>query len=679
LSAQFPVSFYEQNFARFQATMVAVRYSLVCATWLCARSSGAGGESTDVHSMLQTAHARAATNCLSGKCEHTIAAKCVQAGSVPLQTIPNTCSDCRDNSQCAQGYCCPFMKKCISKGQSCSSPTAQCKPKCSSKDCLANCASSSASPDGLWGLPTCGLAEDSSSLLQAGHIKRAALDAEVSGTAGAGSCGNKTRALKAKMRNDDLRSYDNHKLACVDCPEFVGLPAKEKENRLWQHVVSDDYENVKTEDRPWVKKYDRTGLFRGDEQYKCYGKEYVVEGGEQYEASGSWKPVTGERTCQKGHTCTCSDDFPMTWFPAIKRVALEGKRGLNGTIPMFFDRFSDVNPAENYKLIHSFGAVAKVKVVMTKEGKAANLGYTGMFANGFDHGLFRLSMVSDFSKSKACGRSCEFADNFKPSMGLKMLRDGEVSSNAVAQVNLGLGVGPKEDLDNGIPGWEDSLNFFKFTHATWLPAPTFEVNGVGALVVNRIFSFASESAEIAGVGIKELASAGAQKGKSFVNAPRMIYFVPTDEMTEMKFSDEDHDPRHDFRTIPRGTAVYKIVALAEGKHCLKDPLTPFYWETLPEDCKGPHLANVVTKSKFVSSDWGDRRLFFQHERLKTKNGKWARKMCSTKDGSDLPTTSEYRMSSDFSRTCTQVCGKGMVEVDDCEGGCPYSYMENDSA
>jgi len=656
--------------------MVAVRSSLVLATWLGARSSGTDGTS-DVQSMLQTAHIhadnRAATDCLSGKCEHTAPTKCVQTGSVPLQTIPNICSDCRDTSQCAQGYCCPYMKKCISKGQTCSSPTAQCKPKCSDKDCLANCANNTASPDGLWGLPTCG----------SSATKTQSAAAEDSSLLQASSCGNKTKALKAEMRQDDLRSYDNLKLACVDCPEFVGLSAKEKENRLWQHVVSDDYEKVKPQDRPWVKKYDQTRLFRGDEQYKCYGKEYVVKGGEQYEAGGSWKSVTGERTCRKGHTCTCSDDFPMkdAWIPQTQRVALEGKRGLNGTIPMFFDRFSDVNPAHNRKLIHSYGAVAKVKVVMTEEGKAANLGYTGMFADGFDHGLFRLSIVSDFSKFKACGRSCEFADNFKPSMALKMLRDGEVSSNAVAQVNLGLGVGPKEDLDHGIPGWEDSLNFFKFTHATWLPAPTTEVAGVGALIVNRIFSFASESDEIAGVGIRELAAAGGHKSKrsSGVKAPRMIYFVPTDEMTEMKFSDGDHDPRHDFRTIPTGTAVYKIVALAEGKHCLKEPLTPFYWETLPEDCKGPHLANVVTKSKFVSSDWGDRRLFFQHERLKTKNGKWARKMCSTKDGKPLPTTSEYRMSSDFSRTCTQVCGKGMVEVDDCEGGCPYSYMEDDSA
>jgi len=392
----------------------------------------------------------------------------------------------------------------------------------------------------------------------------------------------------------------------------------------------------------------------------------------------------------KGDTCTCSDDFPMkdAWIPQTKRVLLEGKRSLNGTTPMFFYRFSDVNPVGNVKLIHSYGAVAKVKVVMTEEGKKAakDFGYTGMFEHGFDHGLFRLSIVSDFSKASACGRDCEFADNFKPSMALKMLRDGEVSSNTVAQVNLGLGVGPEEDKAHGIPGWESSLNFFKFTHATWLPAPTQEVAGAGAVVVNRIFSFASESEEIAGVGIKELAAAGAQKKRrsktdknAGVKAPRMIYFVPSDEMTEMKFSDKDHDPRHDFRTIPTGTAVYKIVALAEKEGCLKDPLTPFYWETLPEGCKGPHLANVVTRTKFVSSDWGDRRLFFQHERLKTKNGKWARKMCSTEDGSNLPATSEFRMASDFSRTCTQVCGKGMVEVDDCEGGCPYSYMEDDSA
>jgi len=306
---------YEQHFSYFRATMVAVRSSLVYATWLGALSSGTTGESTDLQSMLQTSHShvdtRAATNCLtpSGKCEP---AKCVQAGSVPLQKKPLACSDCRDDSQCAEGYCCPYMKKCIVKNQTCSSPTAQCKPKCKDKDCLADCGRNANSPDGLWGLPTCGSsteAGDSSSLLQAGQTKRSALDAAVSDVAGASSCGNKTKALKAEMRHDDLRSYDNDNLACVDCPEYVGLSAEEKENRLWQHVVSDDYENVKPEDRPWVEKYDQTGWLDGDKQYKCYGKEYVVEGREQYKAGGSWKPVTGERTCIRGTHAPAATTF----------------------------------------------------------------------------------------------------------------------------------------------------------------------------------------------------------------------------------------------------------------------------------------------------------------------------------------------------------------------------------
>merc|ERR1712070_267693 len=48
------------------------------------------------------------------------------------------CGACVSSSQCIQGYCCPFMKKCIQVGDRCpagSTGWAECKPRCSKVNC----------------------------------------------------------------------------------------------------------------------------------------------------------------------------------------------------------------------------------------------------------------------------------------------------------------------------------------------------------------------------------------------------------------------------------------------------------------------------------------------------------------------------------------------------------------
>lgn len=344
----------------------------------------------------------------------------------------------------------------------------------------------------------------------------------------------------------------------------------------------------------------------------------------------------------------CKDDFPVRWQGLLERE-IQGNQARvdNGTMPMFFDRFSDENPVNNQKVIHTGGAVATARVV-----PAGNHQYTGMFADGFEHGVVRLSLVADWTTPCKGGIDFNFNGCLKPSMALKMLRDGDYSSNIVAQVNLGDGV-----------GWH--FNFFDFTHSTWLPAPT----GLGALLVTSLFSNAAD--EIAGVGLEEVSSKGSQahQRKTDINAPELIYFVPNEKLS---FSDEEHDPRSDFMNIPAGTALFDIMTITPGNDACFDygENKPFLWEDLSRDCPIVKLGTVVSTSRFVASDWGDRRLFFQHERLKTKSGKWARKSCAS--GAPLPSDNAYRMASDLDRTCTQVCGDGMVETGDA---CPFTELE----
>lgn len=317
---------------------------------------------------------------------------------------------------------------------------------------------------------------------------------------------------------------------------------------------------------------------------------------------------------------------------------------------MFFDRFSDENPVNNVKTIHTGGSVATAKFVA-----AGGTGYTGMFREGFEHGLVRLSIVADWSTPCKGGTDLNFKGCLKPSMAIKMLRDNDFSSNIVAQINLGDGV-----------GWH--FDFFNFTHANWLPPPT----GLGAVIVTELFSYASERVEISGVGLEEVSSQGsrAHQRKSDIRAPKVIYFVPNQHLHA---SDEEHDPRSDFAGIKPGTTLFDVFTIREGDdQCFNYKTnTPIYWADLGH-CRVYKLGSVISTSRFVASDWGDRRLFFQHERLKTKGGKWGRKMCANHHSGSLPADHAFRMASEQDKTCTHECPPGTVETGEA---CPFVELE----
>lgn len=451
-----------------------------------------------------------------------------------------------------------------------------------------------------------------------------------------------------QMRGDDI----DQRVDCVDCPEYVALSAKEKEEVLWRKVVSDEYKQGFTE-----RECDSYLNFATTKACHCNGEV-------KFGYNGKWtsyKRVQGSITCgdesifgstslshiKKKH-CMCKDDFPVRWQGILERE-LEGNKARcdNGTMPMFFDRFSDENPYNNKKVIHTGGSVATVRVE-----PAGGHDFTGMFKDGFEHGLVRLSLVADWTLPCKGGTDLNFKGCIKPSMALKMLRDGDFSSNVVAQLNLG---------DGG--GWH--FNFFDFTHSTWLPAPS----GAAAALVTYLFSFAAEKDEISGVGVEEVSTKGsrAHQNKYDIKAPKLIYFVPKD----LSFSDEEHDPRSDFQGIAAGTALYDIMTIGTDDVCF-DGGGPIMWDELSHACPRIKLATVISTSRFVASDYGDRRLFFQHERLKTKNNRWARKSCATYSDSPLPVDNAFRMATEQDKTCTHECGPDMYETGEL---CPFAELE----
>ena len=146
----------------------------------------------------------------------------------------------------------------------------------------------------------------------------------------------------------------------------------------------------------------------------------------------AWKSVRDTIKCNrdgfgedpnKGNRkeCYCKHEFPMDWIGLLKRnLGDQQGRVNNRTMPMFFDRFSDENPPNAAKVIHTFGSTALVRFVA-----ARGTGYTGMFANGADHAVMRFSIVADWTKPCKGGTDWNFDGCLKPSLAFKMLRDGD--------------------------------------------------------------------------------------------------------------------------------------------------------------------------------------------------------------------------------------------------------------
>lgn len=237
-------------------------------------------------------------------------------------------------------------------------------------------------------------------------------------------------------------------------------------------------------------------------------------------------------------------------------------------------RVSDVAPKGWKKYLHRRGSVAKVKIIPVE-----NQPFTGVF-EGADCALVRLS-ITYRPKGKR---------DFAPGLALKIFRDQAPSANVSALYKL--------------DGQGDNFNYFEHPLSNIVPIGT----GVGLKLVHSIFRKVSDYPEE--ILVDHLAER-TQDGKKVkgVNSPRQIFFVPTGELS---FSSSEHDVREDFHSIPAGTTLYKVYAAPE-KYDSFD-----YYDYEPEDIKkfvseSIPVANIVTTSPFISSEFGDTGIFFRHE------------------------------------------------------------------
>jgi hypothetical protein len=232
-----------------------------------------------------------------------------------------------------------------------------------------------------------------------------------------------------------------------------------------------------------------------------------------------------------------------------------------------FNHQADSFPDSRKKLIHTVGAIAQAELVVDP----AN-GYSGVF-EGVSNVLVRLSVAKspDFTKTTADGAN----DNFTPGMSLKFLRDSLPSANLLAMFGV-----------NGFPSW----NFFFKDFSNHIPSAS------GLALKALACKFSTATKYIQTIGLKDLASWN-EKGedrRGDMIFPFKLVFRPTDQVKNL-FPDTFVDKyTNQLKTIQTGTVLYDVYAVG----------TP--------DGAEVKIGSLRTTSPFVTSHWGDEKLWFQH-------------------------------------------------------------------
>ena len=230
-----------------------------------------------------------------------------------------------------------------------------------------------------------------------------------------------------------------------------------------------------------------------------------------------------------------------------------------------FDDEWDVMPAGRLKYIHSVGSICPFVVNI-----AADSPYSGMFKSGESHGFIRMGSATPIG----------YLLGVTPGIGIKFLRSGVKSANFVALNQLA-----KMD--------DNRHNFFAVPLRNHLP------EDVPIPLIAVALKFCQASKCISKVGLSDVCKYD-QDGNEAANLvfPFMVTFEPTGEVT---FTD-------DYLELPEFMAQWDTIQPGTNLYTLKA-------HSSPEDTEGTVLGQVTTTDKCVSSNFGDTRMFFQHQRI----------------------------------------------------------------
>lgn len=270
-----------------------------------------------------------------------------------------------------------------------------------------------------------------------------------------------------------------------------------------------------------------------------------------------------------------ADNTPADWpstigFNPYATLAGLFLESMKPTVELISDEFPD----GRYKLIHSVGGAASVKVDWTDAASQ----YTGLF-RGANYGLIRMASATE--PSEGGGKKSE-ESGFVPGLGIKFLRDGQPSGNIFFLHTLTPQIG--------------SWNFFKSEQSNHLSA-----NGLGtaeSLLFKKFTTSGSDWPNM--VGLSDLARYGEDGtvfGDDTISFPFQLILKP-DAGVLNGFPDEYEKPLiEQLRSIQSGTTLYNIYAKKT-------------YDSAPE-----LIGNLVTTSAIDSSVYADSKLFLKHQMM----------------------------------------------------------------
>ena len=246
-----------------------------------------------------------------------------------------------------------------------------------------------------------------------------------------------------------------------------------------------------------------------------------------------------------------------------------GPREENGRkfLNVSMEHASDITPPNREKLVHTYGSVAAVRFV-----RDPNSTFTGVLA-GAECGIFRAAPGAGPSKNRLV-----------PGIALKFLVDGKPSVNIFALYTA---------------EGQEGVNYFKNTLSNFLAPP---VTNISKFLTSRFNLASKDGTKVHAGHLARVQSNGRSVKESDVRAAEQLYFVPNTE--KLAFSDvpvPNHDYRDDLESIPVGTKLYDVYGRVAGASENERTL----------------IGYIETKTKFLSSEFGDKRLFFKHQRVES--------------------------------------------------------------
>lgn len=231
-------------------------------------------------------------------------------------------------------------------------------------------------------------------------------------------------------------------------------------------------------------------------------------------------------------------------------------KGLFNLSPTFNHPRDEV-PAGRVKIIHANGSVGKIAFIPT-----TNHPFTGIYQTG-GIGLARLSLATPPSD-----------DTFIPGMAIKIL----ISKNASLNFHV----------MNLLEGQNENWNYFAKDFSNQIPHPTTFI----LKAIEAIFVWTRDPANV--LPLWHLAGWTSEgKYHGIPVFPERIYFRPTSLVKDLIAEDSREDFRVSFLKVPLGP-IYEVYGEYRGEEY--------------------HVGTLMLESPLLASNYGDKNLFFQHQR-----------------------------------------------------------------